>query len=304
MTGEPSRHHYVPECYQRGFANTNKQLWTRKKNKANASICTPGMFCYETDANKFKVQETMFFNNLIDQNHIEKNSFKKQENEFPRTRKLVTKFSLLPIIIAKDRYRLFLETLISIKRRNPQTRNFLIKKFTESYDYPEGIPTFKKFIQEEFPGVNVTDSLIQEYFSIRAKDPDRIYDAYLSVFLSTSDYNIIAELTETLYDLKQFILHSPIGVEFITSDNPGFIKEANNILNEGGFGGEFEYYFPISPNACLYINALAKEPDSNIQKAIYPELIDKHQVSAINQFTKHIANARLFGYTKQFLEKM
>ena len=127
---------------------------------------------------------------------------------------------------------------------------------------------------------------------------------YLSAFLNKVDYTTIDNLTQLFYRLKQYILHVPIGKEFITSDNPGFTLIGNTTLSLGGFGGEFEFLFPLSPNSCLYLNSNYIESKSSIEKIIYPVMINSTRVEQINNITKSLCIKNIFSYNRKTLEKM
>ncbi|MFP5040012.1 DUF4238 domain-containing protein [Parasediminibacterium sp. JCM 36343] len=130
----PRKHHYLPECYTKAFTNSQKQLWKRKKENNKTTVCTPAQIGYEIDTNKIRTKETLSLNGLEDFYYVEKNAFKKQENNYTNTLVKVIKYSDSPIVIDKFKYHLFLETLLTIKRRNPQSRNAIINAYSEKYN--------------------------------------------------------------------------------------------------------------------------------------------------------------------------
>ena len=85
----PNKHHFVPECYLKAFANSTKDFYSffiRYKHIKYSSI---GKECYEPNYFKITEEETFIFNEVKDPYEIENYSFKKQENEFSL---LVNKF--------------------------------------------------------------------------------------------------------------------------------------------------------------------------------------------------------------------
>ncbi len=306
-SNSPKKHHYIPEGYLKFFSNTQKQLWRRNKESTNCSICTPAQVGYEKDGNRIRTKEIFNLAKLTDENQIEKIAFRQLENNYPRILSKLTYFSNSPIIIDKNDYRLFLKSLVTIKRRNPTTRNTLIKSYIDSYNSEEAIPEFKAYLLEEAAKENVIldsklEALIENYISRRVTNPDWLYDMYLSAYLNPSDFKVIENITTQLYSLKQFILHVPINKQFITSDNPGFTKTKDILISAGGFGSSFEFYFPLTPSICLYLNSSIEEGSLTIEKAIYPSFLNENEVSEINRFTKIIANKKLFGNNKTILE--
>lgn len=302
------KHHYVPECYLKAFGNSQKLFWKRRKDVAKASICSTGQVGYEIDSNRMRTEEYLMFNNITDSLHIENVAFRKQENNYAKTLRQITKFSLSPLIIDKEKYRLFIETLVCIKRRNPSTRSLLLEAFREGYKSPTIVEDFKKHISKvaEFIDGDIDiDKYLSDFLKTKALDPNRLHDMYLNGFLQNEDSAVIETMTNDLYELDQFILHCPLSSEFITSDNPGFVVNESKLLaSTGGFGGNFEFYFPLTPNTCLYVNSEKKSPKNIIEKTAYPKIVDIKQVFEINQCTKYISNSRLFGKTKAFLEKI
>jgi len=308
-SSEPRRHHYIPQCYLKFFGNTQKQFWRRSNETRKSSICSPIQVGFETDYFKIRNEETMWRNNLKDYYHVEKYSFARQENNYTSTLLKVNRFSSKPLIIDKANYRLFLETLVTIKRRNPKTRETLINTFIESHKLKDTKAQFKQYLLEEAAKNNVIleegiDSRIEEYIKNKGTNFDYQSDAYLSAFFNKDDYNVIDGITEQLYNLRQFILHSPLTTQFITSDNPGFIKNKDGIISVGGFGGDFEFYFPLNPQTCLYLSSSIPENFNSLEKAIYPDFTTVSNVSDINQWTKMVSNNKLFGHSKAILESV
>jgi hypothetical protein len=306
---QPRKHHYIPECYLKAFANGQKQLWKRNFDNNKTTICSPAQVGYEFDVNKTRTEEILVLNGLNDYYHVEKWSFEKQENNYTNILAKAIKFSDSSITIDKYKYRLFLETLLTIKRRNPATREIIINGLIDGYNSKETVPQFKAYLLEEASKHNVIleegiDERIKNYIADKLTSPDRLHDTYLSAFIESSDHDTIINLTQQLYNLKQVILHPPLTTQFITSDNPGFTKTQEKLLRLGGFGSPFEFYFPLSPRACLYINSRTNEDRTIIEKNIYPTVVTESQVSEINQFTKSTSNKKLFGYNKSILEKV
>ncbi len=304
MEASPKKHHYIPECYLNAFADSKKKFWKKRNDNGIISESNPAKVCYEIDANRIRNKSSLIFSNLQDEYFIEKMAFRRQENNYPTVLSKLIKYSDFPLIVDKNKYHLFLETLITIKRRNPTSRKRLIGGFIDSRTSSEAIEAFKKELGREFKITHFTpemDNQIKYFFENEAQNPDTLHDMYLSAYVNKTEYTTIAEITNQLYSLKQYVLHSPLNNQFVTSDNPGFTKCGNDIISLGGFGGDFMFYFPISPNTCLFINTNNVEQQGIIEKPIYPVFVKSEIVSEINQYTKSIANSKLFAYSKSIL---
>src|SRR6266536_3001113 len=126
---------------------------------------------------------------------------------------------------------------------------------------------------------------------------------YLSAYVN-EEFTTIKQLSSDLYSLKQYILHSPIGTQFITSDNPGFTIVKNKLLNLGGFGDAFTFYFPLSPTTCLFLKWNDRENRENLEKSIYSTLIEKSEVMKINKFTKEISDKYILARDRGVLDRI
>lgn len=307
MNNQPKNHHYVPKCYLNLFTNTQNKFWKRRNDNGSFSETNPSKVCYEADANRFRTKQTLFYNNLEDEYYVEKHSFKHQENNYGKLITSVTKFQNEPKVIEKSKYRLFLETLITVKRRNPFSKNEILQRFKESYKTEDGIRNFFNFFAQETGVKDFTPEIevfIKNYLNTESQDIDRLHDMYLSAFVNKSDYTTISQITDDLYALKQYILFAPIDQHFITSDNPGFLKVNGQAINLSGFGGDFEFIFPLSPLTCLYLKSNDFEPLNSIQKTVYNIIVDKAQVKAINNDTKLISSKYVLAYSKRTLETL
>lgn len=271
-------HHYVPQCYLKSFNNIQKNVFTLSKqgkkiiSRSCAQICyTPNLYTLTTP---FALSEYG-----VHEDHIEKESFKIQENKYPKFLSELTKFSLNSFKIGESTIKLILETIATIKRRNPSFGNILKQHVLDSYNDVDRIEVFKSMFrsfgapEDYLQSASFTD-YINEFMERFRQDPRGIHDLYLTGFIDTDS---IKNVVRTLYSSKIFVLYAPIGREFITSDNPGFtITEDNQIINFGGLGGLFEYYFPITPQCCLFITNSIPDENLYMLKEITPRFIDEY----------------------------
>lgn len=305
----PRKHHYIPECYLKGFGNAQKQFYRRSKKYSKTSICSPAQVGYEINLFTIKNDETLALNGLSDLNYIERFSFKKQENNYSKILLKIAKKSDFPLKVEKECYNLFIETLITIKRRNPTTKDILIKSLIDNHSIIKSVPVYREYLLEEAFKYNIKledglDEKIEKYIREKGMNPSYQYDMYLSGFLNKDDFYITKDIVKLLIDLKQFILHTPANTQFITSDNPGFTIAGNNILSIGGFGDKFEFFYPLTPNTCLYLNSRKKETAEESNMLVYSQIVSEDVVNKINKFTKLTANEKIFGNSKNILAEV
>lgn len=301
---EPKKHHYVPECYLKPFVNGSGFLWKYDKYRNYVSQRFPSQVCYEVDANRIRTEEMASFADISDIYWIEKEAFKSQENSYHLIHRDTTLFTSNHILISDEKYRLFLKFLITIKRRNPYTRNELIDMYTRQYrsalyrdQMIRGMEEEAKTRNEYFDGG--LENLVDKYIDNRANNKDWLYDKYLSAYLFPKDFKVIENIIDELLVLKQTILHAPLNVTFITSDNPGFVIMEEKVVNLGGLKGNFELYFPLSPSTCLYLNSSKKLIGSNNNILLFPIVADTERVQKINSATKSICSNFILGQTRE-----
>ncbi len=306
MNNQPSKHHYVPVCYLKFFTDNETHLWKRQKDRIKASHKHPSQVCWERDFYKINREDTLLINGIRDRYVVEKEAFKKIENKYGDILTELIKYSQTPKLTDKQDYHIFLEFLVALKRRNPFTKNFLSKSSADwiQKDFSKkGVRDYLKMMSK-YVGDEETDvdAYVDSYISETMMDPQKTDDMYLSAFLNKVD-SVSISVVKDLYRYKQFFLFAPAGTEFITSDNPGFTVVGDTVMMFGGFGSPFHFYFPLAPNCCLLIDSSRKE-ETIIEKVIYPVIITESIVSEINGFTKQTANKDIFGYTKNYLEKV
>jgi hypothetical protein len=126
--------------------------------------------------------------------------------------------------------------LVTIKRRNPSSKIELTNTFRESYKAKEAVTKFIEFYSQTTGVAEISPDMeqyIKDYLTDKSQNKDHLHDMYLSAFANKNEYTTILEISNDLNKLKQHIFHPSIGLQFITSDNPGFIKSVEKILNLG-----------------------------------------------------------------------
>lgn len=306
MNTQPIKQHYVPICYLKSFSNFQNQMWRRKKDKPNARTCSPSQICYEIDLYTIQKDETLLLNNIKDRYIIEKQSFKKQENRYRKILTEVVKYSTSPFIIDKTNYHLFLEFIVTLKRRNPFLKNHLASAFPKKIEQEfkkNNLRDFLKRISKEVGDKVDLDAYLEDYSTNKISEPEKLNDLYLSRFIDIKD-SILTTVTLDLYKHTQMLLFAPVGSQFITSDNPGFTIIGNDAIPFGGFGGLFQFYFPLTPTCCLLIDSSKTENKSTIEKTVYPTLVNVFAVDRINAFSKSLSNKSIFSNSKSILKRV
>jgi hypothetical protein len=294
----PGKHHYVPQAYLRPFADHQEKFYQYRKQYGKIAQKGIVQICYERDYFKIKREETKQVNGISDPYHIEKKAFQKGENAYGKLLKRFMATSLHPFTVPKTEVEAFLEVLITIKRRNPTVRQLLsntLKEYVNS----------KQFLKELEPGIELSkridtidpEEYIKGYIKTINTEDTKLSDLYLSRFLD-KEQRLIKDVTATLLAPKLYIYHAPMGSQFMTSDNPGFVRVEDQLLNFGGLDDVFSFYFPLSPHHCLVINSRERSDPFSIHKTVYPYHTNTATVAAINEDTFRLAMDKVFAYSK------
>jgi len=302
----PVDQHYVPKTYLKSFANLQKVIYQVKREYRKISQTTISKICYEPNYFTIRREETKLLNKIADPFHIEKNAFKKQENNYGKILKKITLASLKETQISRTEVRSFLEILITIKRRNPTVRKVLMENYLNYINSME----FKKRIE---PGMELArkvdkidpDEYVQNFLKEINSDSNRLNDTYLLSFLG-NEQKVIERVLDTLMQFKLFINHAPPGMQYITSDNPGFTVVEDIVTNYGGLGQEFLFVFPLTPLCCLIVDASEPEDPYVLHKPVHIRHVGSSSVVLTNKSTASVSREKIFSYSKhvlmQFLE--
>ena len=305
MKNPPKKHHYVPECYLKSFVDYKNIFWYRNRNESKTKLTMPSKVCYEEDAYKIRTEETIINNQLKDFYDIERFAFRNHENNYQKLLNKIKKTQSSVVNFDVIEYKLFLEILLTIKRRNPTSRNTLISQFSNSYSAEESAQEFYDYLLEIEPEIIKKENLLEEiksYLKNQSNNKKFLYDMYLSAYLNTKEYHVIENIIELFLNFNQFILISDSIKEFITSDNPGFTQIEDMLYSAGGFANNFEFYFPLTPNLCFYINSNKKNSNvSSKEILIHPLSISTDTVDAINFNTYQMCNKKTFALSKNSL---
>jgi hypothetical protein len=296
---KPRKHHIVSECYLSEFASKAKkqiQVYDLQFQKVS-NPKTPAQVCYEIDRFKIRSEETIKLNR-IDEYVVEREFFKKIENNYPVIIEKVKKALIKETWITNNDAKDFLSLLLSIKKRSDDFKNkYLDKSLLSSQmdkNIEEILPVLKQ-MSEEVVGNNVEEQL--KYYKERLlNDDEKLYDSYL---LSLKDGKVLNDLIDYLMRFKWMIVVGSVNNQFITSDNPGFtfLISKRKVVNFGGFGYDFMFVFPLTPIHALYIDKNFVEDSDLIVKPLYSYLGRDSYIKFINRCTKISAKKKLFAYS-------
>ncbi|MBB6324554.1 hypothetical protein FHS59_000169 [Algoriphagus iocasae] len=295
---KPKKHHFVPECYLKQFANDSKLYCSNLEilktyNKLNNPPKEPGQVCYEIDF--YTINEPLEYDlNNFDDLHVESNVLHSSENRY---RKIINKLIDLKELCFEDS--IFLsDFLIQLKQRNPYFLKNSVNNF--SNNSIKAKTNMLNKLKEDIRFRHLPKALL-------------IYEIEKKMYEMKSNKNIIRSIqlkgiidkaNPHSYSIEkfrkaildyQFILldSSDSKFNFITSDNPGFAISSNGNIENTKFKEGFTYFLPITSKYCL------KFSDSNLDnfytkkskiKYFISEKVQDTEVQIINMNSSILVN--------------
>ena len=132
--------HIVPETYLKHFTDSSNQLWRYKiKSKFPSKIkqAFPSQVCYKPNYFRIENKNVLTSLDINDKDYIEKEAFKKYENNYNNIlAKITSHSSCIPASEAP----ILINTLINIKARNSAIRKYYCKENV--------MPIYEEFLKE------------------------------------------------------------------------------------------------------------------------------------------------------------
>ncbi|MBB2950165.1 DUF4238 domain-containing protein [Sphingobacterium sp. JUb56] len=300
-TGDPIDHHYVPRVYLKRFVDEDNYFHQLCKQYRSISRKTTRQVCYEKNYFKIQREESKIIRGISDDYYIEKNAFTSQENSYSDLADLISQKQEVSFKMTRSQLELLLATLVTIKRRNPTTRDSLTNTLKKDVSAGGLEERFKPYmgLARRVDKVDPTIYLrkMKEEF---INEPSKAEDLYTGSFIDQQS-TIVKKVTETFLLSAIQIYHAPTGHEFFTSDNPGFVLSGNEVINFGGLGDSYLFGFPISPTVCLIIDSDKIAQQSVDGFTIFPKVCTEEELERINWATALIANKKLFMKDRDYM---
>lgn len=239
----------------------------------------------------------MGIHDITDEFIIEKEAFKWYENNLE---------SIIQKILNRQTYlypkdaEILCKGLLNIKIRNNYFRDSILSK--------ENIGDFLDSVLKDFPLIMQENKdvigLIEKMKIDFAKNPNLINQLQNKSLLdnNTNDDRSINNIYDLCINSQWTILETTINNMFITSDNPGFCIDENNLLENTKFGDSFTWYFPLTPFHCLRVDKRIKETTQSLKPLHFTDA-DSETVKSINLNTCQLANADIYSLSSETLLK-
>ena len=280
-SNKPSKHHYVPQGYLRGFTETNSSLFVANKEYGSIRPTSPKGVGYIKD---FYTVDTI---DEKDSTEVEESFGKVETICIPLLEKLVNARDLpnaewadVAIYMALQygrtphmREKMDSTALISV---NDYIKETLAEALNDPIKYAE----LERDFLEKHP--DKPQAITRDTLSKMVLGPRIISDFHLdNGTYVQSVFRIAWEIADTLLKRHWTILHAPKGSSFITTDNPVTLSINRKLLPHETLAvllpGVIRH-FPINSRICLVIT------DEVTEREISHEIISRNEVRKINKF--------------------
>ena len=307
---EPKNHHIVPQNYLKQFADSKDELFRIKTkeipqkikkgilNSSSLKKFNVSQICYKEYFYKIQNNPILGIHDVTDEYQIEKESFKWYENNLELIiQNIRNRKTYLNLKDAK----ILCKGLLNIKIRNNHFRDGVLNK--ENVDeFLDNV--FRKsplIIQENKDAIEFIEKMKTDF----AKNPSLINQLQNKSLLdnNVNDDRAINKIYDLCINSQWTILETTIDNMFITSDNPGFCMDENNILENTKFGDSFTWYFPLTPFHCLRVNKHIIETTTSL-KPLHIVDADSELVKMININTCYLANVDIYSSSRTTIFKI
>ena len=193
-----------------------------------------------------------------------------------------------------------------MKQRNKVVRKGITKDRINAY-FDEEISVyqqnshFTKEVSEAFnlSGVEIIETL-KKMRSQWADDSNTSKDLHNSYLLNShsNDDSFIVNLATYLMQFSWFIFETKSSDVILTSDNPGFCIDNENLYNTK-FDGTFEFIYPLNSNNFLMIsNRFKDEQPLKELKTLHCRFITSTEVQKLNRCTFALADEEVYACSR------
>lgn len=279
------RHHYLPVCYLNYFRDSDGKVF-----KLDFKSCDfiprfdyPKNICYITGyyeiPERFKSKYPDHFHQ--DPLFIEKEVFKKFENSYHSFFNKITKDRSLSFGETKE----FSRYLLQLKIRNLYWQNESIKNMDDHLETAKN--SVKTLIEKKHEFSHIPSEWIEVLIQLEGARFKNDKDSGLRIMLErliewNADPEKYSDFIENMINSKWILLiNTNKNNPFITTDNPGYSVHKNNGISNVKLADGYRFFFPISPEYCLYITDLESDSKGS-RKKIHIKRAELEYVNIIN----------------------
>lgn len=267
MNNPSSRHHFIPEFYQKGFYSDDGKLFTYKKDYHTIKSRTPGQILYELDLHTIALgkEKTLAIENFYSQLEGKFTEYRDLIKDNAKNSEVISELMSHPNFIKIAKYMVATQFW-----RTPCKRDLAIE-FT-----PRLIDLYDQ-ASNEMKAVLRYDRTLVKYLTKRAhKDHAVKFIQFVLLPLITFD---LSEKSDTIY-----LFRAPENQTFVSSDRPVSFDSHEKLFSFKSF------CFPFSKELLLFGSERDKEFKLNMEQA--------------NKFIAKRADQVVISASKQQLEEI
>ncbi|MDI9311852.1 MAG: DUF4238 domain-containing protein [Limnohabitans sp.] len=300
MNNQPKKQHHVPKCYLQQFADNNGNVyyWKHKQEKSTIKQINISGICYIKD--QFTIHDDYIKKiNENDAYIVEKKAFEEVENKYPKIIQNIIAYQTTPKALTEDDMHIFLEMIISLKRRSPIMKKQVSEIYTRRME-EELKHNFSQFIFQNLPKevIEMYGNEIEDEIRNKIKDESYTKDIANAALLNYR----LEDINNHFYQYKKFILYaSAESDEFITSNDPVIFITNKGLTKDTALGEKnWEIVYPISKKYLFLLSNNYIEENINARTTMYPLKIDTEIVNYINACIKECSD-EIIAYSESAL---
>ncbi len=299
---EPINHHFVPEVYLKRFSFDDKgNLYTLDvKSKYDTYVRSnhAAKICYGKNRYKFDNEEIIKMKNVVDLNVIEKFCFKYEDSELSQLFDKIDRQEKF----TQNEFRRITQIIVDIKSRNPSfSQNFsninldLVSKSDEVVKVKDEAFSVCEDLQFDPKVIDDTEDVLLEKFN----DKNYSYNVYLNSFIKESRAK--NDVVEQLINWSAIVFSTDEKCPIVSSDNPGFSIDENDIIRNTSFSLADAFLFPISPTSILCYKRKSKKDGVAKNKNILYQKTSHESIRMLNNGAAKLCNKLVYGNSKKEL---
>ncbi|WP_198175034.1 DUF4238 domain-containing protein [Spirosoma arboris] len=301
---KPVKSHIVPKAYLNNFTKSNGKLFklrTDLQKRPRPTEVHPSGICYQKGFYQFNDANPIQGYTINETNILEDYGFLYENKLGKLIERLTTSTDPLPIEVAEE----FALMLFDIKARNQYMRQHSFSKQNIHTVINDLLVEHHQRRQELEPILQAKGSTFERLVELTeglrhdwTKDDAAIKELHNRSLLENK---INPSQTRQLVFNKMArgnwtILKTTLNHQFITSDNPGYCQDSNNMIHNTRFIGQVGFLFPLTPYHLLIIvmegNQLGPLP---LQKVVSYKYAEVNWVRGINQTTWQMATKEVYA---------
>lgn len=294
-----AKDHIIPQAYIRQFATPEKQqlyFFSRNQWNKKVEIGTPGKICYGHEYYYLSSNTSARYN--VAASHLDKELLKKYEDAMPKM--FDGLFNGKAEIFLKNA-EFIAEFIVTLKMRSGFFRTRIYNGNNVTNALNKVIDELITYYPSSSSEILQTKKLMEQQLT-NEKSAGYLHSTSLLRLLKGERDPLFKKLRDRILQHQWRIINACNGVEFISSDNPGFFLNKDDEITNTNFEGDGLFTFPLTPTKALQIDFSSPDLPAVTHKNVGNEVLDGGIILHINKATYSLCEKTVYGLSKQQLE--